>query len=166
MKQIFCHIQKCLGCRSCELACATVHSQSKILVKAIREKVLPKHRIHIELVDEKGSLHRVRAIAIQCRHCEDAFCAQACISGGIRKEKSTGDVIVDPQKCVGCWSCIMVCPIGAIVKNEDYNKAVKCDHCPDLETPACVAVCPTHALVYCEQDEMEEIGIGCEEELL
>lgn len=155
MKQIFCQIQKCLGCRSCELACATAHSLSQNLVDAIREKELPKHRIHIELVDEKGSLYRNRAIAIQCRHCEDAFCVQACISGGIRRDEKTGDILINKDKCIACWSCIMVCPFGAIVKNEDFHIAVKCDHCLDLESPACVTACPTSALVYREQEEIE-----------
>lgn len=156
MKQIFCHIQNCLACRACELACAVAHSQSKNLVGAVQEEELPRHRVHVVLVDEKGTLRSSRTLAIQCRHCEEPLCAQACIAGGIRKDEETGDIIVNPAKCVGCWSCIMVCPIGAIVKDEDLHRIVKCDHCPDQDTPACVDACPTHALVFCEADEWEK----------
>jgi carbon-monoxide dehydrogenase iron sulfur subunit len=61
---------------------------------------------------------------------------------------------------VGCWSCIMVCPFGAIVRNEDCRQAVKCDHCMDRDNPACVEACPTRALVYCEEEEaaIEELA--------
>jgi anaerobic carbon-monoxide dehydrogenase iron sulfur subunit len=137
MKRIFCAIEKCLACRSCELACAAAH--------AVR-----RPRIHVEAIDDKGTLHRIRAIAIQCRHCEEPACALACISGGIRKNEQTGDIIANLGKCVGCWSCIMVCPIGAIARYANMHQALKCDCCPDLETPACIIACPTSALILCE----------------
>jgi len=158
MKKIVCHIQNCLSCRSCELACATAHSRSKVLHEALREEDLPKHRVRIEYVDEKGELQRVRAIAVQCLHCEEAFCAQACITGGISKDVATGATVMDPEKCVGCWSCIMVCPVGAVVKDEMKKHALKCDLCPDLDSPACVAACPTGALVFFDEDEAAPDG--------
>lgn len=154
MKQIVCRIEKCLGCRSCELACAVEHSQSKRLVEAMHEPMFPTPRIRVELIDEKGTTHRYRTLALQCRHCENAFCVQACISGGIYRDERTGDVQINPEKCVACWSCIMVCPFGAIVRHEGLHRAIKCDHCPDREMPACVDACPTNALVYCERDEI------------
>ncbi|MCP5106627.1 MAG: 4Fe-4S dicluster domain-containing protein [bacterium] len=156
MKKIYCKIQNCLACRSCELACAAAHSDSKALVKAIKEKQLSTSRIHVESIDEKGTLQRVRAIAVQCRQCEDALCEQACISGGIRRDEKTGDIVVNLDKCVGCWSCIMVCPVGAIVKNDETHHALKCDQCPGLDTPACIIACPTGALVLDETAEPAE----------
>jgi len=156
MKKVYCKIQNCLACRSCELACAAAHSQAKNLVEALVEKGTPKPRIHVECIDEKGTLQRVRAIAVQCRQCEEPLCEQACISGGIRRDKETGDIIVNLDRCVGCWSCIMVCPVGAIVKNEDMHQALKCDFCPDLDEPACITACPTGALVYCEPEDFEK----------
>lgn len=156
MKKIYCNIQKCLACRACELACATSHSESKNLVEALGEEKLAKPRIHVEWVDEKGTLQRVRAIAIQCRHCEEPLCEQACISGGIHRDEGTGEIVVKLDKCVGCWSCIMVCPVGAIIKNEKMHHALKCDLCPDQDTPACIVACPTGALVYCEPEEIKK----------
>ena len=143
MKRIFCEIERCLACRSCELACAAAHS-------------VPRPRIRVEAIDEKGSFHRVRAIAIQCRHCEDPACAWACISGGIRKDRETGYITFSLEQCVGCWSCIMVCPVGAITRNEEMHQALKCDRCPDLELPACISACPTSALILSEDAVMEK----------
>ena len=155
MKQIICQIEKCLGCRSCEIACAIEHSQSKRLVEATLEHTLPKPRIHVEMIDEKGTTYHYRTLALQCRHCEDAFCVEACISGGLRKDEETGNVQINSEKCVACWSCIMVCPFGVIVKHEGLHRAMKCDLCLGREIPACVEVCPAHALVYLERDEIK-----------
>ena len=151
MKKIICHIEKCLSCRSCELACATAHSQTQELRSALKEEDLPKHRVQIQYIDNKGELQRVRALAVQCRHCEEALCAQACIAGGIYKDPESGNTVMDPDKCVGCWSCIMICPVGAIIKDDSGKKALKCDLCISRETPACVEACPTHALVVIEE---------------
>lgn len=159
MKRIYCQIEKCLGCRSCELACAVEHSQSRRLVEAMLEPSLPKSLIHVEMIDEEGTTYHYRTIALQCRQCEDAFCVQACISGGLQKDEETGDVCVKPEKCVACWSCIMVCPFGAIVKHEGLHLALRCDLCPDREIPACVEACPTHALVYCEREEAMQMSL-------
>ncbi len=155
MKRVYCKIGRCLSCRSCEIACAVAHSRSKSLVDAVREYPLPKHRIQVESIGGEGFPHYIRSIALQCRHCDEPLCAQACISGGISRDEETGKVVNDPSKCVACWSCIMVCPFGAIVRYEGCHRAVKCDHCPELDNPACVGACPTNALLYCEQEEVD-----------
>jgi carbon-monoxide dehydrogenase iron sulfur subunit len=155
LSQIICHIEKCLACCSCELACAVEHSQSKILKKSIQETPIPKKRIQVELIDDQGLSARQRVIALQCRHCEDPQCVEACISGGIYKDEETGAILVKKEKCVACWSCIMICPFGAITQGEDNKIAVKCDFCRDREIPACIEACPTKALVICEQCNTE-----------
>ncbi|MGE5342548.1 MAG: 4Fe-4S dicluster domain-containing protein [Candidatus Omnitrophota bacterium] len=158
MKKIYCKIEKCLACRSCEIACAAQHSESKNLVGALNEAEMPKPRIHVQHIDEKGTLRPVRAMAIQCRHCEEPACAQACISGGICKDEQTGAILFNLEKCVGCWSCIMVCPVGAIVKSDSMHQALKCDQCPGLDQPACFQACPTGALFLWEEEEVEKEG--------
>jgi carbon-monoxide dehydrogenase iron sulfur subunit len=61
----------------------------------------------------------------------------------------------DADKCVGCWMCIMVCPFGAISRQESV--ALKCDLCPDREDSfACVEACPTNALFVGTWDEFKE----------
>ena len=36
------NIEKCLACKSCELACALVHSKSKVLEEAVTELPRPQ----------------------------------------------------------------------------------------------------------------------------
>ena len=161
MKEIFCRIERCIGCRSCELACAVEHSQSKELGAAAQEEPRPAHRISVQAVDEKGGKVRLRSVALQCRQCAEPACAAACIAGGIVKDEETGVVRFNPDRCVGCWSCTMVCPHGAIIRMTDRGLAVKCDRCPDREVPACVDACPTRALMFCTPEEFEAL---CREE--
>jgi|GEM_PF-130383 len=131
---------RCTGCRSCEMACAVEHSQSKSLYGAITETPPPRRRIYVEAVDTV-------AVPVACRHCDEAFCANACITGAIRRD-ARGFVVLDESRCIGCNSCIMLCPFGVIQKDEVRHVAVKCDLCPDLPGPACVAACPTAALHF------------------
>jgi carbon-monoxide dehydrogenase iron sulfur subunit len=42
--KIYCDISKCVGCRSCEIACAVEHSKSKDIFTAIKEVPLPKKK--------------------------------------------------------------------------------------------------------------------------
>ena len=102
------------------------------------------------LVEEIGH----NSFAIQCRHCADAPCVEACISGAMLKNDNTGVVTCSEDKCVGCWSCIMVCPYGVIKRDYSAGKvASKCDLCVDEDIPVCVKNCPNEALKFLDTGE-------------
>lgn len=140
-KEIFVRFDRCMGCHTCEIACSVEHSESKSLYGAIAEHPLPKKRIYVEWVLPDDP------VPVLCRHCEDAPCMHACISGAITRSEG-GAVLTDSEKCIGCWTCVMVCPYGVIGRHLQTHKSYRCDRCPDLETPACVDACPTKALIY------------------
>ncbi len=141
MKRIYIKEEYCIGCRLCEIHCLVQHSKSKKIIKAFK-KEFPRALPRV-LVEEKGYL----SFAIQCRHCEEAPCIEACITGAMYRDKTTGTVLCDEDRCVGCWMCIMVCPLGVIKRNLEKNKiASKCDLCQGEEIPVCVANCPNEAL--------------------
>jgi len=143
-KRIYARPEYCMACRLCEIACFVKHSRSRKIIKAFREeRDTLKSAI---IVEEKGPI----SFALQCRHCEDAPCIDACLTGAMSRSSSVGGAVIhDKDKCVGCWSCIMVCPYG-VIKRDVKNKkiATKCDLCPDKDTPACVEACPNEALIY------------------
>ncbi len=147
--KIYCDITKCIGCKSCELACAVEHSQSKNIFTATRESPLPKKRVKAENVGDK-------IISLYCQHCGDAPCITACMSGALSKDEKTGATLHDKEKCIGCWMCVMVCPFGAIVRDIENHIAVKCDLCPDRDDFACVVACPTGALFVGTKEEFEK----------
>jgi len=144
MKRIYAKEEVCIGCRLCEVHCLTEHSRSKNIIKA-HKKEFPKAVARV-LVEETGPV----SFALQCRHCDEPPCLEACITGAITKDES-GKVVHDEAKCVGCWTCVLVCPHGAPQRDLERRKIAKCDLCPDRETPACVEMCPNRALVYEER---------------
>lgn len=143
-RELLIDYQKCLGCRFCELACATAHSRAGSLFGAVLGGERPLKRIFVNQLEEKK-------LPLNCRHCEEAPCIDACISGAMRR---TGGGVVTNEAgeapCTGCWMCVMVCQYGVIRSHRDKRKAVKCDRaCLDQDgTPACVSACPTGALRY------------------
>jgi carbon-monoxide dehydrogenase iron sulfur subunit len=89
-------------------------------------------------------------VAVQCRHCPEPLCVYACLTGAMQQDPLSGNVSLDPERCIGCWTCILACPYGAIRRDLERGVAAKCDLCPDLEVPACVVNCPNEALVFTE----------------
>ena len=144
MKKIMTKEQLCMGCGLCEVYCTVSHSKTKDILKAYnREHPRPTSRVNLEI-------HKPVSFAIQCRHCEDPPCVTACLSGAMTKDEKSSLVVHDSKRCIGCWTCIMVCPYGAI-KMDSSGKAVsKCDLCSDSNEPACVSNCPNNALIYKE----------------
>jgi carbon-monoxide dehydrogenase iron sulfur subunit len=145
MKRIYAREDYCLGCRLCEINCLVEHSRSKKIIKAFRaerDSVVPGVR-----VEESGRV----SFALQCRHCDDAPCIEACITGAMYRDPGTAAVLCDEDRCVGCWSCIMVCPAGAVMRGKARKVASKCDLCMGEDTPVCVEGCPNEALVYEER---------------
>ena len=160
MKRIYCNLDTCIGCKSCELACAIEHSKSKDLFLAIREEPLPRRRIQVQSSLSKGTRAPTAAIEyipypLQCRHCDEPLCVLACMSAAIHKDEETGTVTIDEERCVGCGMCIMVCPFGALVMDRERKVALRCDHCIESDEPACVKACPTKSLFFEELEEFE-----------
>ena len=63
------------------------------------------------------------------------------------RNPATGVVSVDEGKCIGCWTCLLACPYGALFRDENKKVVAKCDLCPEHEVPVCVTNCPNEALV-------------------
>lgn len=152
---------KCIGCKVCEVACSIAHTEPSALTAGTLENpIIPK----LYLVNTAEV-----TMPVQCRHCEDAPCANSCPIGAISQVDNK--ILVSEEDCVGCKTCLMACPFGAIdlvpkyvsgeevtqrlLKSETHQgikeKAVafanKCDLCSGRPAgPACVQSCPEKAL--------------------
>lgn len=146
MKKIYAIEELCIDCKRCEVACKTFHSKSKDTVKAFKFEDCPDARVCAE-----GG--KYLSLAVNCRHCPEPPCVEGCISGAMRKDPVTGVVTSDPEKCVGCGTCVSMCPFGAV---HIESVAIKCDLCGDGQgqpgEPSCVKACPNRALIYVESE--------------
>ncbi|MFC2048344.1 4Fe-4S dicluster domain-containing protein [Chloroflexota bacterium] len=152
MKRVCVKEQVCIGCHLCEVYCQLQHAHSKDIIKAFKkESPRPLPRLRVE---EKG----IVSFSVRCLQCYEAPCVYACLTGAITRDCMTGVIKVDEERCVGCWTCILVCPFSAIKQDTNQGKTVKCDLCEGENVPVCVTNCPNEALVYVEvQDGNQNI---------
>ncbi len=143
MKRVYVNEAVCIGCRLCEVYCAAQHTPEKDLIKAFRQAHRPIPAIRVQ---EEGPL----SFALQCRHCDEPACLSACLTGAMSRDER-GIVVVDANRCIGCWTCLLACPYGAIARDEARRCSVKCDLCAGESEPVCVAMCPNAALVWAEE---------------
>jgi carbon-monoxide dehydrogenase iron sulfur subunit len=57
----------------------------------------------------------------------------ACLTGAITRDPETRMISVDEEKCIGCCTCMLVCPLGAIKQDKEHKKMIKCDFCQGEE---------------------------------
>ena len=130
--------EKCIGCRTCEVACVVAHQQNQDCASVSSAAFTPRIRV---IKDDAFTT------AVACHQCEDAPCANVCPTHAIRREH--GHIFVEQARCIGCKSCMLACPFGAmnVVSRSSRVQAIKCDLCWHREAgPACVEACPTNAL--------------------
>ncbi|GKX58095.1 formate-dependent uric acid utilization protein AegA [Leminorella grimontii] len=145
--------KECIGCRVCEVACVMTHNNGQH--PEVPELYLPRIKVI------KTAAIRT---AVTCRHCEDAPCAQVCPSGALTHADDS--IQLNKDKCIGCKTCVLACPFGAIGMVEESitlagshsdarTTAHKCDLCVnDAQSPACVSACPTKALRVVSEESM------------
>ena len=135
MKLITVNIEKCTGCRLCELACSLKNSGECNPATA---------NIQVIGFDE------LFGVPMMCLQCEKPYCANVCPTAAIVRDQATGAMVVAKEKCIGCKLCTMACPFGNISFSSTKRVAVKCDLCGG--EPECVTFCPTKALEFKEAE--------------
>ena len=150
VKEIKVDIDKCTGCRSCELACSAFHA-------------VPKYS---SMNPEKS---RIRVVFDPLR---DIYVP--VIAGEYTEAECNGrDVYtIDGKEYDECSFCRASCPSRDIFKDPDSGLPLKCDMCeaePPLPEPLCVKWCLSDALTYEEREEeaeeegkREEMEVGLE----
>jgi len=132
---------KCTGCRTCEMVCSVFH-----------DNVINPMRSRIKIMKwEAEGLY----VPMSCQQCLDAPCMNVCPVKAISREEDMARVMIDYDVCIGCRSCVAVCPFGAMSYNTIDKRVFKCDLC-DGE-PQCVRFCDVGAIEY---TEVEEVAIG------
>jgi Fe-S-cluster-containing hydrogenase component 2 len=133
--------EKCTGCRLCELVCSVSH-----------EGVSNPSRSRINVIKwEAEGLY----IPMSCQQCEDAPCMTICPVKAISRDQALDYVKIDYDVCIGCRSCVAVCPFGAMGFNVKDKKVFKCDLCEG--DPQCVRFCDVKAIEYVDANQLNII---------
>lgn len=130
--------EKCTGCRLCEIVCSVFH-----------EGVSNPSRSRINIIKwEAEGLY----IPMSCQQCEDAPCMTICPVKAISRDQALDYVKIDYDVCIGCRSCVAVCPFGAMGFNVKDKKVFKCDLCEG--DPQCVRFCDVKAVEYVDANQI------------
>ncbi len=140
--------RKCIGCHACTTACKSEH-----------DVPVGVNRTYVKQV-EKGEFPHTRRIfsVMRCNHCSDAPCVEICPVEALYTRED-GIVDFDNNRCIGCKSCMQACPYDALYIDPDNKTAAKCNYCAHRvevgRAPACVDVCPEHAIIAGDMDNAE-----------
>ncbi len=124
--------QRCIGCRTCELACAFSHPVEGVGIGQSR----------VSTFDMGDDVF----IPLLCLQCEDPACVKACPVEALVRNEETGAVEVVEERCIKCLACVPACPFGNMYPAGLREPVVKCDLCKGQ--PKCALFCPTRALEY------------------
>jgi len=144
--------RRCIGCHACSTAC-----------KSENEVPLGVHRTWVKSVEHGRYPDVTRSFQVsRCNHCDNPPCARICPVTAMY-QRSDGIVEFDADVCIGCKACMQACPYDAIHIDPDTGTAAKCHYCSHrveiAMEPACVVVCPTHAIIAGDMDDpMSEIA--------
>ena len=102
----------CTYCRLCMLACTAAHESGRQSTK--------RARIHIEDDwPEVGAIH-------VCIACKQRFCIEACPEDALSWD---GYVVLDQERCTQCHECVPVCPVDGVRVHPESGYPLICDTC-------------------------------------
>ncbi len=158
-------VAKCSGCYSCQMACKDEFADNDWSPYSKPQPDTGQFWTKLK-EDVQGTIPKVKvSYTVQmCNHCRNPKCMPACTNDAIYRRED-GFIIINPEKCNGCGACQNACPYGAIYKNEKIGICQKCTGCAHLldngyKMPRCVENCPTDAITFGEEEELQELITG------
>ncbi|MGA2651479.1 MAG: DmsC/YnfH family molybdoenzyme membrane anchor subunit [Terracidiphilus sp.] len=134
------NMTKCIGCRSCEIACNEQNGNPAEI----------HWRRFGEIEGGTWPDTQRSYLSMGCNHCLDAECVKGCPVEAYTKDPATGIVLHSADACIGCQYCVWNCPYSVPQFNPERGVVGKCDMChgrlEDGLEPACVNACPESAI--------------------
>ena len=105
-EEFFVDMQRCIGCKACELACAECETNGQ------------ESLIHVNYVERSETIQTTVQV---CMHCDDPVCASVCPADAISKDEFGIVHTANTERCIGCSNCVVACPFGVPKKVEEYD---------------------------------------------
>jgi benzoyl-CoA reductase subunit BamC len=141
VKTIRIDLDKCNGCRACEVICSAFHANPKYSSNN-------PERSRIRLIR-----HPIKDVYLPVYAGE--YTGAEC-AGRDR-------YVIDGKEYDECSFCRASCPSRNLFKEPDSGLPLKCDMCEGEEEPLCVKWCLNEALVVEEREEEVEEGVSMED---
>ena len=138
---------RCTGCQRCEMSC-TLTNDGVSQPAAARIHVHDGYNFGKGLDTGDGVYYSMEWTIRACYMCKTALCQTACPHGAITTNDN-GIRSVDPEKCVGCGTCVSACPYDMPRVNTVTGKASKCIACG-----RCAEQCPNGAIELIEWEDV------------
>ena len=147
IKTIKIDVDKCHGCRACEMICSAFHAE-------------PKYS------SNNPARARIRVIRDPLRDVYvPVYAGEYTVAECAGRDKYT----IEGKEYDECAFCRASCPSREEFKEPDSGLPLKCDMCEGEEEPLCVKWCTVDALVVEEreeeveeQEEQEDLEVGLE----
>ena len=134
VKVIKIDVDKCNGCRACELICSAVHASPKYSSNN-------PERSRIRLIrDPLKDIY----LPVYAGEYTPAECS------------GRNKYVIEGKEYNECDTCRASCPARDLFKEPDSGLPLKCDMCDGEEEPLCVSWCLAKALTYEEREEERE----------
>ncbi|MEC4294762.1 4Fe-4S dicluster domain-containing protein [Adlercreutzia shanghongiae] len=166
------NVTRCTGCKTCVLACKM---QNNVPMGMNWNRIENEGSAQPDGCTGTYPDVSRQVMPVACQHCENAPCVENCPTGASYKDEM-GRVLVNYDACIGCKTCLEVCPYDArsicesdIVRDPDFNYgdqrvpvrganvAEKCTLCKertdDGNEPMCVVCCPMKARIFGDLDD-------------
>jgi len=147
IKVIKIDVDKCNGCRACELICSAFHASPKYSSNN-------PERSRVRLIRDP-----IKDLYLPVYAGE--YTAAEC--------SGRNKYVIEGREYSECDTCRASCPARDLFKEPDSGLPLKCDMCDGEEEPMCVKWCLAKALTYEEREEereeeppLGEIEIGLE----
>jgi len=141
IKTIKVDVDKCNGCRACELICSAYHAE-------------PKYS------SNNPERSRIRLIR---KPLEDVYLPVYAGEYAPAECMGRDKYVIEGKEYGECDFCRASCPSRDAFKEPDSGLPLKCDMCEGEEEPLCVKWCLAEALTYEEREEEVEEEVMVEE---
>ncbi len=155
----------CVGCKACMAACKEYnhlpaeHSNPESLWDDPYDLSAKTYNI-VKLYKDGEGLQKDQKIDGYsfirrfCMHCVDPSCVSACPVEALHKNRQSGIVLYDKDKCIGCRYCQIACPYNVPKFEWDtaFPQIKKCQMCShrieEDSYPACCEFCPNGGSIF------------------